>query len=101
MDILHPYFWENYPSMDPATTPEASAQWYMTNIVDHYIADFGVKNCWIGETFAWYPNLTHDLQVRWITALVNVCLERGVGIQIWSYFGKQGWTNRALQASNY
>jgi hypothetical protein len=107
MDILHPYFWEDYPSMDPSTTPEGTASWYGTNILDPWISLIGAGNCWIGETFAWYgENLpsgppTHDLQVRWIKALVNVCLARGVGLDIWSYFGKQSWNNEGLTESNY
>jgi len=101
MDILHPYFWENYPAMDPSTTPEGTAAWYGTNIIDPWVALIGADNCWIGETFAWYPDLTHELQVRWIKAIVNECLARGVGLDIWSYFGKQGWNNEGLTESNY
>jgi hypothetical protein len=101
MDINHPYYWENEWDLKAGISPEQAVTNLMNEIIDPAIGLWGAENLWIGETFAWYPNLTHDLQVRFLTALINACVERNIGIQVWSYFGKQSRCNEALQASNY
>jgi len=98
MDITHPYFFEN--SWDMGLTPEQKATWYGTNRIQPWIDLIGAENCWIGETFAWVGK-TYDLQVRWLGAIVDECLAKNVGLQVWSYVGKQSWCDAGLTLSSY
>ncbi|MBN2604097.1 MAG: cellulase family glycosylhydrolase [Candidatus Thermoplasmatota archaeon] len=100
MDISHPYYWENEWDLGAGISPEQAVQNLMTNQIDKYITRLGAERCWIGETFAWVGK-TRDLQVRWLSNLIDECLERELGIQVWSFFGKKTWCTEGLIASNY
>lgn len=100
-DIIHPYLWEN-----EGKTPEQVAADFENQIIIPCVQKFGASNCWIGETFAFPENwenkgYTESLQVRYLTALINTCLKHGVGIQVWSFFGKRSTQEKALSASKY
>ena len=91
-DINHPYFFEN--DYDMGMTPEQKAVWYMDTWVIPAINVLGAERCWSGETFAWVTDTyttvntpshlpTYDLQVRWLTSIINQHVKYGVGFQIW------------------
>jgi hypothetical protein len=98
MDILHPYYFENEWDMD--LTPEEKVDWYVTNKIEPWVNLIGAEKCWIGETFAW-TGKTKDLQVQYLTAMINECINYDVGLQVWSFFGKRSWCTEALEASSY
>jgi hypothetical protein len=115
-DILHPYYWEDSPSMDPTSSPVSSAQWYGDNIIAPMASLFGAGNCWIGETFPWASSTretspagqryTDSDQIAFETEIINVCCTHNVGLQLWCYFSRQadyGYTSydTALQNSIY
>lgn len=100
-DVIHPYYFEN--AWDMGLTPTQKVAYYRDYFLIPAIDLFGVDNVWIGETFAWpeYDGGTHDLQIEFLTEMINTCVEFGVGVQVFSYFGKSAWQNEALAASNY
>ena len=98
-DIVHPYFFEN--GWDMGLTPAQKAQWYENTWVKPAVNLFGADRCWCGETFAW--SLTHDLQVQFLTEMINVFVKYDMGFQVWAYWSspKQSWQSEAIQSSNY
>jgi aryl-phospho-beta-D-glucosidase BglC (GH1 family) len=107
-DVSHPYFFENQNDM--GMTPEQRAEWYANNQIAPSVRFFGAEKCWVGETFAWKGSTYHhDLQVRWLTAIINQCVEYSVGFDILNVVQYlQGptspskcWDEEAMLASNY
>ena len=84
-------------------TPTQKVAHYWDNYMIPAINLVGVDNVWIGETFAWpeFNGGTHHLQIEFLTEMINKCVEYGVGVQVFSYFGISGWQDEALAASNY
>ena len=101
VDILHPYYWEN--TWHSGMTPEQVAAMYENDIIIPSVNLYGSENCWIGETFAFpaWQGFNEATQVRFLTAMINVCLRHGVGLQVWAYFGRMALQDEALVASNY
>lgn len=100
-DVIHPYYFEN--SWDMNLDPIGKVAHYRDNYLVPAINLFGAENVWVGETFAWpeYDGGTHDLQVEFLTEMINACLDLGVGVQVFSYYGKSAWQDESLAASNY
>jgi hypothetical protein len=107
-DILHPYYTEN--EYDMGMDPVEKVVWFRDNYIVPAVGLFGSKNIWIGETFAWVEQTplpgdqhlaTHDIQVQFLSEMINVCLDCNISFQVWSYFGKQMWQDDALTASRY
>lgn len=100
-DVIHPYYFEN--SWDMGMTPTEKVKHYCDNYLIPAINLFGADNVWVGETFAWpeYDGGTHHLQIEFLTEMINSCVEYGVGVQVFSYFGKSNWQDEGLLASNY
>jgi len=108
-DIVHPYYFENNWDMD--LTPEDKAIWYGKTWIKPSVNLFGANKCFAGETFAgtapivWdSPQPTAELQVRFLTAIINEYVKYNIGFSIWAVLGngpkyslnEQGWL-----ASNY
>ena len=99
-DISHPYYWENDWDLGAGLTPELALERLEQNTIIPYKSLLGANRCWIGESFAW-TGKTRELQVRWLAGLIDLCLKHKIGLQIWSYFGKQTWCNEAIQKSGW
>jgi hypothetical protein len=100
-DIIHPYYFEN--SWDMGMTPTQKVDHYWDNYMIPAINLLGVENVWVGETFAWpeFNGGTHHLQIEFLTEMINKCVEYGVGVQVFSYYGISAWQDEGLAASNY
>ena len=107
-DIMHPYYFEQYPSHDPVNNPVGDADWYWNNYALPQISYFGVQNCWCGETFPWSdPSIggTHiyALQQQFEITMINHFVAAGMGFQKWCFFSatQQQADIAALTNSNY
>jgi hypothetical protein len=109
-DIVHPYYFEDYPAMDPCNNPSDDADWYWNSYVLPQIAYFGAANCWCGETFPWdytghgfngqltiHLNIQKTFEVRLINYFVSV----GMGFQMWCFWGDQLQDLNVINSSNY
>ena len=78
--------------------------WHRDKYVVPAVNVFGAGKCWVGETFAWYP-ANHDLQIQFLTGMINVFVEYDVDFQILSYFSKcaeaRAWQVEGLSLSNF
>ena len=104
-DIVHPYYFEKYPSMDPVDNPVGDADWIWNNYVLPQINYFGVENVWCGEMFAWSVRngYHYDLQQQFVVRMINHFVDAGMGFQMWCFFTSSNQQDQidALNASNY
>ena len=103
-DIFHPYFFEN--SWDLGLTPEGKAQWYTDKWIIPSVAALGADRCYEGETFEWEAKngYNHDLQQRWLAAIINKCKQYGISFNLWNGLGTPSEMEvqiEAIQASIY
>lgn len=91
-DVVHPYYFEN--DWDMGLTPEAKAVWYGKGWISPSVNFFGANRVFAGETFAgtapivWdSPEPTPELQVRFLTAIINEYVEYDIGFSIWAVLG--------------
>jgi hypothetical protein len=112
-DIVHPYYFEDYPNMDTVNNPVGDADWIWNNYCLPQIAHFGSSKCWSGETFPWSrynyivsnPALGYfhyDLQQQFEVAMINHFVSVGMGFQMLCFFSTdhQAFID-ALTKSNY
>ena len=111
-DIVHPYYFERYPSMDPVNNPLGDAEYYWNAYCLPQISYFGASNCYAGETYPWsrydivpgtsqYYN--YALQQQFEIAMINHFVSAGMGFQILCFFSTtdQQADIDALTNSNY
>jgi hypothetical protein len=114
VDVDHPYFFEN--DWDGGRTPAQVAEWHGTNMIKPFVEAFGADRCYLGETFAWVGNTTptaitpsnpstSSLQLEWLTAIMNVCVQYQVPFNIWASLvpsaEREVLTKMAVEASNW
>jgi hypothetical protein len=106
-DVVHPYFFQN--EWDMGLTPEQKAVWYSENWILPCASALGASRCYSGETFAWHGTINgtpsdDDLQIRWLTAIINEFEKYGIGFTVWAILGdKESFDLNAqgIAASNY
>ena len=112
-DIIHPYYFEDYPAMDPVNNPIGDADWIWNTYCLPQIAYFGASDCWCGETFPWPSNgaggwngqttIHYAIQQQFEIAMINHFVAAGMGFQMWGFFSstQQQADIDALTNSNY
>ena len=95
-DILHPYYFQDYPKMDWYNNPSDCADGFYYNLLLPQIAKFGAANCWAGETFCWprgsnggwngQINISYSDQQTFERRMINYLVQEGVGFQMWCFF---------------
>ena len=106
-DIVHPYYFEDYPNMDPVNDPVGDADWYWNVWVLPQVNYFGAANCFCGETFPWANGYKAGITVHWANqeafevAMINHFVSVGMGFTMWDYWGNPYQDGDCLKASNY
>lgn len=95
-DIVHPYYFEDYPLMDIVNNPSGDADAIWNTYCLPQISYFGAANCWCGETFPWPSNggggwngqttIHYNLQQTFEIAMINHFVSVGMGFQMWGFF---------------
>jgi hypothetical protein len=113
-DIVHPYYFQDYPKMEGYDNPVDCADGVWNSLVLPQIQKFGVSNCWCGETFCWprgasgggwngQININYADQQTFEVRMINYFVSAGIGFQMWCFFGssdKQAQID-ALASSTY
>ncbi len=104
-DIVHPYYFENYPAFDPVNNPVGDAAWYWNNYVQPQISKFGAQNCWCGEIFCWprSEGYNYNDQQAFVQAMINYFVSAGMGFQMLQFITSTDAQAQvdALTNSNY
>jgi len=115
-DIVHPYYFEQYPNMDPVNDPVGDADWYWNAYCLPQIRYFGAANCSCGETFPWDSagyiggnpangHYNYANQVAFEVAMINHFVSGGMGFQMWCFFEGEYHSDNSfvnsLKQSNY
>ena len=113
-DIVHPYYFQDYPKMEGYNNPLDCANGVWNSLVLPQIQKFGVSNVWCGETFCWprgasgggwngQININYADQQTFEVFMINHFVSVGMGFQMWCFFGssdKQAQID-ALASSTY
>jgi hypothetical protein len=113
-DICHPYYFEQYPTMDPVKDPVGDADWYWNAYCLPQIRYFGAANCCAGEYFPWSTagyvggnpangHYNYALQQQFGVAMINHFVSGGMGFQMWCFFSRTDQQDdiNVLNSSNY
>ena len=109
-DVIHPYYFEDYPLMDARNNPTDDADYLWDNYVLPQINYFGAQNCWCGETFPWdctghgfngQLTIHLDIQKTFEVRMINYFVSVGMGFQMWCFWGDQAQDINVLDNSNY
>lgn len=113
-DIVHPYYYEDYPKMDPMSDPVDVAGWYWATVCEPQINYFGASNCFCGETFPWQDTggvadggwngqlvIHASMQQQFEVAMINHFCSVGMGFDLWCFSSDWGQMSNCLSASNY
>ena len=69
-DIVHPYYFEDYPRMDPCNNPSDDADWYWNSYILPQISYFGASQCYCGETF---PGILMVVDITVTPLYITIC----------------------------
>ena len=97
-DIVHPYYFQDYPKMEGYNNPLDCANGVWNSLVLPQIQKFGVSNVWCGETFCWprgasgggwngQININYADQQTFEVFMINHFVSVGMGFQMWCFFG--------------
>ena len=111
-DIIHPYYFQDYPRMDGYNNPTDVADGFWYSLVLPQIQKFGASNCYAGETFCWprnaggwdgQINIDYTSQQIFERRMINYFVNAGIGFQMWCFFtsSDQAAQTDALNNSQY
>lgn len=95
-DIVHPYYFQDYPRMDGSNNPSDCADGFWYSLVLPQIQKLGVSNVYCGEMFCWprnsggyngQINVNYSYQQVFVTRMINYFVGAGMGFQMWCTFG--------------
>ena len=107
-DIVHPYFFEN--EWDQGMTPTQKAANTAKTKIAPSVNFFGAERIWCGETFVWYGTgpsgntMTRNLQIEWITAIINQFDSYNMAFNIWvtipDHTSNWDWSREGIEQSS-